>query len=154
MATPAFLFPDNSTQDNMSEKENPVRLVMRLAPETAGRHELLRREVAASLNIAEDRVKAIVPVKRSIDARQRRVMVNLTADVHIDVVNEAADIARPVTYNPTPPPPQPHTALRPAMAQSHPHPHTRPRSNHTRKPRHTTPFQSAHRNHRHSHTPP
>ena len=86
----------------MSEKENPVRLVMRLEPATAGRHELLRREVAASLNIAEDRVKAIVPVKRSIDARQRRVMVNLTADVHIDVVNKAADIARPVTYNPLP----------------------------------------------------
>ena len=84
------------------ERENPVRLELRLSPETAGRQELLRREAASRLHVEEDRIKAIVPVKRSIDARQRHVMVNLTADVHIDTVNEAADIACPVIYNPLP----------------------------------------------------
>lgn len=84
------------------ERENPVRLELRLSPETAGRQELLCREVASRLHVDEDRIKAVVPVKRSIDARQRHVMVNLTVDVHIDTVNEAADIARPVTYNPLP----------------------------------------------------
>lgn len=86
----------------MSEKENPVRIELRLSPETAGRHELLRREVANKLRIDEDRIKAITPVKRSIDARQRRVMINLTADVHVDIFNPKADIARPVQYNPLP----------------------------------------------------
>lgn len=84
------------------ERDNPVRLELRLSPETAGRQELLRREAASRLHVEEDRIKAIVPVKRSIDARQRHVMVNLTADVHIDTVNEAADIACPVIYNPLP----------------------------------------------------
>ena len=84
------------------ERENPVRLELRLSPETAGRQELLRREAASRLHVEEDRIKAIVPVKRSIDARQRHVMVNFTADVHIDTVNEAADIACPVIYNPLP----------------------------------------------------
>lgn len=84
------------------ERENPVRLELRLSPETAGRQELLRREAASRLHVEEGRIKAIVPVKRSIDARQRHVMVNLTSDVHIDTVNEAADIACPVIYNPLP----------------------------------------------------
>ncbi|MGN1252917.1 MAG: NAD(P)/FAD-dependent oxidoreductase [Muribaculaceae bacterium] len=84
------------------ERDNPVRLELRLSPETAGRQELLRREAASRLHVEEDRIKAIVPVKRSIDARQRHVMVNLSADVHIDTVNEAADIACPVIYNPLP----------------------------------------------------
>ena len=88
----------------MSEIQSPSvqRLELRVAPEVAGQENLLLNECGRQLGIDLDRVKRVDTVRRSIDARQRRVMVNLSVNVHVDAVDRSADIARPVTYSTLP----------------------------------------------------
>lgn len=73
---------------------------LRVDPQTAA--EPLRLSVALSTQqqIDVNRIKRLDIIKRSIDARQRRVMVNLTVRAHLDCIEEKVDIARPVEYRP------------------------------------------------------
>lgn len=74
------------------------KLQLRLNPETAATESLLRRHIATELHIDPDRIKRIDILRRSIDARQRNVMVNITAGVHIDSVDLDAVTYKPVEY--------------------------------------------------------
>lgn len=74
------------------------KLDIRVSPETAAVETLLRQECARQLGIKPERIKRIDIRRRSIDARQRRVMVNLSLTVHIDSVDESANVFEPVHY--------------------------------------------------------
>lgn len=57
---------------------------IRIKPEDAGVESVLRQFVARNEGIAVDRILHLDIVRRSIDARQREVLFNLTVGVHID----------------------------------------------------------------------
>ena len=59
-------------------------LQLRVLPEVAYDAANLRTDVAQRLGVSPQQIHAIRSVKRSIDARQRQVMVNLTLEVFID----------------------------------------------------------------------
>ena len=71
---------------------------LRLNPETAGNEMRLRAEASTHLGVDANIIKAIVPVKRSIDARQRRVMVNLTVRVYCDENPPASPLYTPKEF--------------------------------------------------------
>lgn len=74
------------------------QIVLQLLPEDAYEPMRLQVKVSEALDIDVNRIRKMQIRKRSIDARHRRVMVNLTIDVHIDDVDEAATISTPVHY--------------------------------------------------------
>ncbi len=76
---------------------------LRVRPETAADPLRLSIEISTMLDIDVNRIRRVDIVRRSIDARQRKVMINLTVNAHIDSVDEEADIASPVEYKPLPP---------------------------------------------------
>ena len=76
----------------MVEKVN-----IRVSPEVAADSAKILKECAAMLRINPARIVQTVIRKRSIDARQRRVMINLTVEVHIDTVDKS--LLEPVTIN-------------------------------------------------------
>lgn len=59
---------------------------IRVMPEEAGNTELLKRYAAKVAGVEPSRVCRVEVLKRAIDARQRKVMFNLVAGVHIDRV--------------------------------------------------------------------
>ena len=65
-------------------------LSLRLAPETAYDSRRLSTRVSKELAADPQRIKRIDTVKRSIDARQRQVAVNLTLRVHLDEIDDTA----------------------------------------------------------------
>ena len=74
-------------------------LNLRVNPRTAASEKLLRSEAAAHLAIPESEVHDIRIVRRSIDARQKRVMVNLALRVAFaDTVEVKPDFV-PVEFN-------------------------------------------------------
>ena len=70
-----------------------------MKPETAYRELPLKIEVSTILDIDVNRIKRVDIIRRSIDARQRQVMVNLSVNVHIDQIHADAEIASPVQYS-------------------------------------------------------
>ena len=64
-------------------------LTLRVDPATAAITERLAGECARQLKIDKDRIKRVDITRRSIDARQRRVAVNLTVKVHVDTIDES-----------------------------------------------------------------
>lgn len=80
----------------MQSKSEIIQL--RVDPKTAATMALLTEECAASLRIDKDRIRRVDIVRRSIDARQKRVMVNLSVRVHIDDIDEAALSPRVIDY--------------------------------------------------------
>lgn len=78
------------------------QLQLRVSPETASDSLRLSIEVSTLLDIDVNRIRRVDIVRRSIDARQRKVMVNLSVNVHIDSIEEEADIASPIEYKPVP----------------------------------------------------
>ncbi|MDE6490292.1 MAG: FAD-dependent monooxygenase, partial [Muribaculaceae bacterium] len=60
------------------------QLQLRLRPEIAYTPLRVAAEVSTRMGIDINSITHIEPIKRSIDARQRQVMVNLTIDVYID----------------------------------------------------------------------
>lgn len=73
-------------------------LDLRTTPKIAATPELLKAEASRATGIPAARIVRLDIVRRSIDARQRRVMVNLGLRLHIDSVdNEALKIEAP-TY--------------------------------------------------------
>ncbi|MDE6395985.1 MAG: FAD-binding protein, partial [Muribaculaceae bacterium] len=75
-------------------------VTLRVIPRIAATPSLLVREVAKQLRIDEKRVVKADIVRRSIDARQRQVMVGLTVDAHIDKVEETPILRK--EYQPVP----------------------------------------------------
>lgn len=73
-------------------------LQLRVDPRTAATDMLLKAQVSTNLGIDANRIHDIVIRKRSIDARQRRVMVNLTVDVYVDEDAPASPLLNPVSY--------------------------------------------------------
>lgn len=75
------------------------RINLRVEPSVAAQEPQRLKAAADSLHISPDRIKRIDIIRRSIDARQRRVAVNLTLDVHIDEVDARdALVAPPIDY--------------------------------------------------------
>lgn len=66
-------------------------LTLRVDPRTAATPELLNKYIAKQSGIDAGRIKRTDIVKRSIDARQRKVFVNLGVQVHIDTIDHSAD---------------------------------------------------------------
>lgn len=64
---------------------------LRLSPETAFEPLRLNAYISTALGVDINRIRQIDIVKRSIDARQRRVMVNLSVRVHIDEITPVDD---------------------------------------------------------------
>jgi uncharacterized FAD-dependent dehydrogenase len=75
-------------------------LQLRVDPRTAHEQNILAIEVSKQLRISADRLKRVDIMKRSIDARQRRVMVNLTVVAHIDSIDETAVEPEVIDYAP------------------------------------------------------
>lgn len=75
------------------------QLDLRIEPEIAYNSMRLTGYVSTCLGVDANRIKDIVITRRSIDARQRRVMVQLSVNVYID---EPAPALRyqPITYKP------------------------------------------------------
>lgn len=71
---------------------------LRLDPRTAYVPDLLKARLADMAGIDADRIKAVDIVRRSIDARQRKVVVNLRVRAHIDSIDEQARHPEPITY--------------------------------------------------------
>jgi uncharacterized protein len=58
-------------------------LQLRVSPETAGQPDLLKEHISSSEKISIDEIDHIEILKRSVDARQRDVIINLKAEIYI-----------------------------------------------------------------------
>ncbi len=76
-------------------------LQLRVAPEIAYNPMRLSAEVSSQIAVDVNRLTEVRVTRRSIDARQRRVMVNLSVDVYVDEAPEDT-FATPVEYKPLP----------------------------------------------------
>lgn len=76
-------------------------LNIRVEPRVAASAHLLEKAVAQNLALNPSRIKKLEITRRSIDARQRRIYVNLTVRVHIDIIEET-DEQEAVIYNELP----------------------------------------------------
>ncbi len=74
---------------------------LRTDPETAYNDLRLRAAASDALGVDANRITDVVTVRRSIDARQRRVAVNVTLRVYVDE-KAPASLVRPVEYRPVP----------------------------------------------------
>lgn len=72
---------------------------LRTDPRTAATAPLLAELCARNLNVSPHRVVRTDILRRSIDARQRRVAVNLRVAVHVDAIDETAVEFKPVVYS-------------------------------------------------------
>ena len=59
-------------------------LALRLSPQTAARHHLLIERVSQELGIQQHRICSLRTLRKSIDARQRTIFINLLLRVFID----------------------------------------------------------------------
>lgn len=73
---------------------------LRVDPRTAAEPMLLRVAVSTETGIDANRLKHIAVTRRSIDARQKRVMVNLGVRVWIDEEPDSRSLVEPVAYRP------------------------------------------------------
>jgi len=74
------------------------KLQLRVKPSVAADDMLLKVAASTAIGIDVNRIKKIDLLRRSIDARQRRVMINLSVNVHIDCIDEAFRRYEPVSY--------------------------------------------------------
>lgn len=70
----------------------------RIPPEIAYQEELLKDYISSTEQIPMERIYGIRVVRRSIDARQRLVMVNIKVKVFIDENMNAAPLVAPIIY--------------------------------------------------------
>lgn len=73
-------------------------LQLRIDPRTAATPSLLKVQASTILNVDANAIREIVVRKRSIDARQRRVMVNLTIDVYEGEDAPQSPLLCPIDY--------------------------------------------------------
>lgn len=77
-------------------------LQLRVIPRTAATPMLLQAQIGEQLGIDPNRIGGMQIIKRSIDARQRNVMVNLTVNVWLDEKPADTSPACPVNYQAVP----------------------------------------------------
>ena len=75
-------------------------LQLRVNPQTAYTDSLLQQHIALQENITVNDITFVKIVKRSIDARQRQVMVNLKVRVYIGEKPEFTSLITPIDYKP------------------------------------------------------
>ena len=75
-------------------------LQLRVNPQTAYTDSLLQQHIALQENITVNDITFVKIVKRSIDARQRQVMVNLKVRVYIGEKPESTSLITPIDYKP------------------------------------------------------
>ena len=75
-------------------------LQLRVNPKTAYTGNLLRQHIAQQENMSVDDIAFIKILKRSIDARQRQVMVNLKVRVYSGETPENTSLSSPIDYKP------------------------------------------------------
>ena len=73
-------------------------LQLRLTPEQAAVGSRLKEAIARELKVDPSRIVRTDILRRSIDARQRRVMVNLSVNVHLDSEDTTWQRYEPVAY--------------------------------------------------------
>lgn len=71
---------------------------LRVPPFAASDIKLLEKEASKMLRIDAGRIKSARITRRSIDARQRKVMVNITLRVYVDEVPDDMRLVKPVDY--------------------------------------------------------
>lgn len=74
------------------------RVELTVGPRTAANEALLRVCVSTKLDVDANRICRVDVIRRSIDARQRIIKVNLAVVAHIDAIDPDADIAKPVQF--------------------------------------------------------
>lgn len=67
----------------------------RVKPEEAGQVEILKKVIARMSGFAAERICRLDIIRRSIDARQREVMLNLTVGIHVDKIEEKEKVFTP-----------------------------------------------------------
>lgn len=75
-----------------------IDLSLKVSPKAASDIKHLTQIAIKENNIDSTRVKASHIVKRSIDARQRNVVINITLRIWLDTMPESLTIANPVKY--------------------------------------------------------
>ncbi len=75
-------------------------LQLRLDPETAYTPLRLNATISDTLHIDINQIKSVKTIKRSIDARQRNVKINLSLRVYIDEFPESQSLITPIEYKP------------------------------------------------------
>ena len=65
-----------------------TEIQIRIKPEQAGVEETLRQIAARVAGVGAERICRVDIVRKSIDARQKEVMFNLVAGLHIDRIEE------------------------------------------------------------------
>ena len=71
---------------------------LRVNPRTSAIVEELKLYISTHENIDINRIKGIKIIKRSIDARQRNVMVNLKVRAYIDKEPDTSPLISPIQY--------------------------------------------------------
>ncbi len=79
------------------------KISLQTAPDIAYNPDALPAAAARELGIAPARVKRVDMLRRSIDARHRRVMVNLSLAVHVDEIEPDTALYRPTPFEPVAP---------------------------------------------------
>ena len=75
---------------------------LRTDPRTAAEHPRLCKAVAVALRLSPESISHLRVVRRSIDARQRRVTVNLSVKVWVGETPQSDSLISPVNYLPLP----------------------------------------------------
>ena len=75
-------------------------LQIRVSPRVAASDDDIAHYIASERNIAQSRITGVRIIKRSIDARQRNVMVNLKVRVYIDEPMTRDYLVPPIDYRP------------------------------------------------------
>ncbi len=74
------------------------KIDIRTTPRIAATPALLKEEAARFASLPAERIKRVDITRRSIDARQRNVMVNLGLRLHVDEIDENADVVETPEY--------------------------------------------------------
>lgn len=75
-------------------------IYVRVTPKVAAEPMLLKADLSGRLGVDANAIKHITVVRRSIDARQRQVMVNLSLRVYVDETPSETSLIVPVDYRP------------------------------------------------------
>ena len=73
---------------------------LRVMPRVAASDDAIIHFIASEQYLPQDRVAGVRVIKRSIDARQRNVMVNLTVRVYVDEPMTDDYLVPPIDYRP------------------------------------------------------
>lgn len=73
----------------------PQKVQFQTTPEIAGEDHLLRSFIADKFNLQEDHITHIHILRRSVDARQKQVKINLMVDIYVNEKLEEKEILLP-----------------------------------------------------------